>query len=30
MKQVWRKTRGLRELPGGVTNLEDAKALKNL
>lgn len=30
MKQVWRKTRGLRELPGGVTNLEDAKALKTL
>lgn len=30
VKQVWRKTRGLRELPGGVTNLEDAKALKNL
>ena len=30
VKQIWRKTRGLRELPGGVTNLEDAKALKNL
>jgi hypothetical protein len=30
IKQVWRKTKGLRELSGGVTNLEDAKALKNL
>ena len=30
VKHIWRKTRGLRELPGGVTNLEDAKALKNL
>jgi hypothetical protein len=30
IKQVWRKTKGLRELSSGVTNLEDAKALKNL
>jgi hypothetical protein len=30
LKQIYRKTGGLRNLPNGVTNLEDAKALKDL
>jgi hypothetical protein len=30
IKQIWRKTKGLTELPKGITNLEDARALKKL
>jgi hypothetical protein len=30
LKQIYRKTGGLRNLPNGVTNLEDARALKDL
>ena len=30
MKQIWRRTKGLRELPGGITSLGDARALKEL
>lgn len=30
LRQIYRKTGGLRNLPNGVTNLEDAKALKDL
>ena len=30
IKQIWRKTNGLRQLPNGITNVEDAKALKDL
>ena len=30
LRQIYRKTGGLRNLPNGVTSLEDAKALKNL
>lgn len=30
IKQIWRKTNGLRGLPKGITSLEDARALKKL
>jgi hypothetical protein len=30
IKQIWKRTNGLRSLPNGITNIEDAKALKDL
>ena len=30
IKQIWRKTNGLKRLPNGITNVEDARALKDL
>lgn len=30
LRQIYRKTGGLRNLPNGVTSLEDAKALKKI
>ena len=30
IRQIWRKTNGLKQLPNGITSVEDAKALKHL